>query len=171
VQLTVADPSLVLLIGPSGSGKSTFAARSFPPTAVLSSDALRGVLADDPNDQGASADAFRVLAFLVEGRLSRRLLTVVDATNLRGETRKGWLRVARRFGVPAVAIVFDLPLATCLELNAQRPERSVEERVVREQHERMAATVAALAGEGFAAIHALGDAAAAVAATTVSISR
>jgi protein phosphatase len=159
VQLTVPDPSLVLLVGPSGSGKSTFAARSFPPTAVLSSDALRGVLADDPNDQEASAEAFRVLALLVEGRLRRRLLTIVDATNLRAQTRTGWLRLARRFGVPAVGIVFDLPLATCLALNAQRPERSVEEWVVREQHERMAATMAGLAGEGFAAIHVMREAA------------
>jgi len=170
VQLTVPDPSLVLLIGPSGSGKSTFAARSFPPTAVLSSDEMRRLLADDPSDQSASADAFRVLALLVDGRLSRRLLTVVDATNLRAASRRRWRAMARRYGVPAIAICFDLSLASYLELNRRRAGRSVEEWVVREQFERMAAALTDIADEGYAALHLLRDPAE-VAATTVSIAR
>lgn len=170
MQLTVPDPSLVLLIGPSGSGKSTFAARSFPARAVLSSDELRGWLADDPNDQAASAEAFRVLALLVNGRLSRRLLTVVDATNLRADTRRRWLSVARRHGVPTVAICFDLPLATMLDLNRRRPGRTVEELVVREQHERLAQALASLAEEGYDATHVLHDEAQ-VAAATVELER
>jgi protein phosphatase len=158
VKLVVADPSLVLLIGPSGSGKSTFAARAFPDGTILSSDELRGLIAGDPNDQDASAEAFRVLALLVEGRLRRRLLTVVDATNLRAESRRRWLRVARRFDVPAVAIVFDLPLDSHLEHNRRRPGRSVEDWVVREQHDRLNLAMAELAAEGYAATYFMRDA-------------
>jgi 2-phosphoglycerate kinase len=51
--LRVPELSLVLLVGASGSGKSTFAARHFAPTEVLSSDAFRGLVSDDPDSQDA----------------------------------------------------------------------------------------------------------------------
>lgn len=48
--ITIPTFSLVILIGPSGSGKSTFARKHFRPTEILSSDACRGLVADDEND-------------------------------------------------------------------------------------------------------------------------
>ena len=57
----IPELCLVALIGASGSGKSTFAARHFLPTEVISSDVCRGLVADDPNDQGASEDAFNTV--------------------------------------------------------------------------------------------------------------
>lgn len=170
MDLTVTDPSLVLLIGPSGSGKSTFAARSFPSSAIVSSDELRRMLTDDPDDQSASAHAFQILALLLHGRLSRHLLTVVDATNIRTDSRRRWLRQARRFEVPATAIVFDLPLAACLELNAARPARRVDDDVVREQHARFRLACEQLPDEGYAAMHVLRDLAE-VAASRVELVR
>ena len=170
MELAVTDPSLVLLVGPSGSGKSTFAARSFPPPAVLSSDELRRQLADDPTDLAASAEAFQLLGLLLQGRLRRRLLSVVDATNLRAESRRRWLRLARRYDVPATAIVFDLPLDAYLALNTARPGRRVDEAVVREQYERFRLACEQLADEGYAAIHLLRDPDE-VAATTVRLVR
>jgi predicted kinase len=149
VRISVADPALVLLVGPSGAGKSTFAAAQFPTGSVLSSDSLREVIAGNADDQSASAEAFAVLALLVEGRLRRRLLTVIDATSLRADSRRRWLRLARRHGLPAVAICFDYPLDVYLELNRRRPGRQVEEAVVRNQAARMAAAMAALPEEGW----------------------
>jgi protein phosphatase len=58
VRIDLPDPSLVVLIGPSGCGKSSFARKHFAPTEVISSDFCRGLVADDENDQSASADAF-----------------------------------------------------------------------------------------------------------------
>ncbi|HVM30908.1 MAG TPA: AAA family ATPase [Candidatus Limnocylindrales bacterium] len=147
--MSIADPSLVLLVGPSGGGKSTFARRSFPAGTVLSSDELRGILSGDPNDQGASAEAFQVLAMLINGRLRRGLLTVVDATNLRPESRRRWRSMARRYGLPAVAICFDLSLEDYVAFNRARPERQVEEEVVMAQAERMRRAMADTADEGF----------------------
>jgi protein phosphatase len=169
VDLTVADPSLVLLVGPSGSGKSTFAARSFAPSAILSSDELRRMLADDPNDQSASAQAFQLLALLLHGRLSRRLLSVVDATNLRADSRRRWLRLARRFGMPAAAIVFDVPLPTALAMNAARRGRRVADDVVRDQHARFRLACNELREEGYAAVHVLHDRAEIAAARIVLV--
>lgn len=147
--MTIVDPSLVLLVGPSGAGKSTFARRHFAPGTILSSDALREMIAGDANDQAASGEAFQVLSVLVNGRLGRRLLTVVDATNIRSEARRRWLRAARRHGLPAVAICFDLPLETYLACNRARPERQVPDSVVIEQAERMRRAMKELPGEGF----------------------
>jgi len=141
VRLAIPEPSLVLLVGPSGAGKSTFARAHFRPAEVLSSDQIRGILADDPDDQGASGEAFHVLSLLLNGRLRRRLLTVVDATNLRATNRRRWLAIARRYGIPTVAVAFDLPAEVYQAHNRQRPDRQVEEEVVREQASRMAAAV------------------------------
>jgi protein phosphatase len=142
--------ALVVLIGPSGAGKSTFAARHFAPTQVLSSDALRAMVADDANDQTVTDAAFELLHAALGMRLARRLLTVVDATNVERWARERLLAVARRHGRPAAAIVFDLPLATCLQRNAARNDRRLPAASIRRQHARMRASLDGLVGEGFA---------------------
>ena len=87
MELKIPDLCLVVLIGASGSGKSTFARKHFLPTQVLSSDYFRGLVADDENDQSASAAAFDVLHYVAAKRLARGRLTVVDATNVQPEAR------------------------------------------------------------------------------------
>ena len=98
---TVPELSLVVLIGASGSGKSTFARRHFRPTEVLSSDACRGLVADDENDQARHRDAFDVLHFIAAKRLAAGRLTVVDATNVQPEARQPLVALAREHHVPA----------------------------------------------------------------------
>ncbi len=154
-KLVVPDPSLVVLIGPSGAGKSTFARAHFLPTEIVSADVLRAMLANDPNDQRASAEAFRILALLVVGRLRRRLLTVVDATNLRRESRRGLQRIAAQQGVPTAAIAFDLPTQLVRMRNAQRPDRQVDERVIRDQIHRLGRALVNLPNERFDRLYVL----------------
>ena len=149
MSLRLPADALVVLIGPSGAGKSTFAARHFAPTQVLSSDALRALVADDANDQTATDAAFDLLHAALGMRLARRLLTVVDATNVEGWARGRLLAVARRHGRPAAAIVFDLPLATCLKRNAVRADRRLPPAAIRRQHARMRASIASVGEEGF----------------------
>lgn len=155
--MTIPDPALVLLIGPSGAGKSTFAARHFRPTEIISSDALRAMLADDPSDQGASAEAFRVLSILANGRLKRRLLTVIDATNLRAANRKRFRQLAARYGIPTVAVAFDLPAELFAAHNQQRPDRVVDAEVLADQTERMQEAMADLRAENYEALYVLRD--------------
>jgi len=149
LSVRIPTDAMVVLIGPSGSGKSTFAARHFLPTQVLSSDALRAVVADDANDQTATDAAFELLHSALAMRLSRRRLTVVDATSVEGWARRRLLAVAKRLGRPAAAIVLNLPLETCLERNASRADRRVPPASIRRQHARMRASLDGLAAEGF----------------------
>ena len=85
-----SELALVAFVGASGSGKSTLARRHFLPTEVLSSDFFRGLVSDDENDQTCTHDAFDALYYMIEKRLARGKLTVVDATNVRAEDRKRW---------------------------------------------------------------------------------
>jgi protein phosphatase len=149
VTIRIPGDAMVVLIGPSGSGKSTFAVRHFLPTQVLSSDALRAMVADDPNDQTATDVAFELLHTALAMRLARRRLTVVDATSVESWARERLLAVARRLGRPAAAIVFDLPLATCLERNAARTDRKVPPASIKRQHALMRASLGGLPTEGF----------------------
>jgi predicted kinase len=149
VNLLLPSEALLVLIGPSGSGKSTFAARHFAPSEVLSSDAMRGMVADDPNDQSATEAAFELLHAALALRLARGRLTVVDATNVERWARERLLAAARRHRRPAAAIVFDLPLEVCLERNAARSDRQVPATAVRRQQTAMRASIGGLEGEGF----------------------
>src|SRR5690349_6961125 len=147
--LTIPSLSLVALIGVSGSGKSSFARRHFLPTEVVSSDFCRGLVADDENDQSASEDAFAVLHFIASRRLAQPRFTVVDATNVQREARKGLLELTRRHDLFPVAIVFDLPEAICQERNRERPDRQFGPHVVRHQRSQLRRSLRHLQREGF----------------------
>jgi protein phosphatase len=108
-QIDIPEMSLVALVGISGSGKSTFARSHFAATEVLSSDFCRGLVADDENDQDATADAFDVLNYIAGKRLAAGRLTVVDATNVQPAARKSLVDLARSHDILPVAIVLDLP--------------------------------------------------------------
>src|SRR6516225_768076 len=88
MHISIPNLSLVVLIGPSGSGKTTFARKHFLPTEVLSSDACRGMVSDDENNQAVTNEAFALLHFLAGQRLALGRLTVIDATNVQPEARK-----------------------------------------------------------------------------------
>src|ERR1700738_2596373 len=123
MNISIPNLSLVVLIGPSGSGKSTFARKHFVPTEVLSSDACRGMVSDDENNQAVTNDAFALLHFIAAQRLALGRLTVIDATNVQPEGRKPLVELARKYHCLPVAIVLDLPERICQERNAGRPDR------------------------------------------------
>jgi len=141
--------SLVVLVGPSGSGKSTFAAKHFLPTEVLSSDACRGLVSDDTNDQSATDDAFDVLNSIASKRLAAGRLTVVDATNVQPEARKGLVTLARQFHVLPVAIVLNIPEKVCTARNQARSDRSFGPHVIRNQRSQLRRSLRGLKREGF----------------------
>jgi protein phosphatase len=147
--LRIPNLSLVVLIGPSGSGKSVFARRHFRPTEVLSSDACRGMVSDDENDQTVTSQAFDVLQFIAAKRLALGRMTVIDATNVQPEARKPLVELARRYHCLPVAIVLDLPEKLCLERNRDRAERQFSPHVVYHQKSQLRRSLARLKREGF----------------------
>ena len=161
MNLQIPGDAMVVLIGPSGAGKSTFAARHFTATEILSSDAMRAMVADDPNDQSATEAAFELLHTALALRLARRRLSVVDATNVERWARAGLLAIARRHRRPAIALVFALPIDISLERNAGRVDRRVPPASIRRQHRFMTASLDTLAEEGFSTVYRLHDAASA----------
>lgn len=155
--IEIPELALVALIGASGSGKSTLARRLFRPTEVLSSDFFRGLVSDDENDQAATPDAFDALYYLLEKRLARGKVTVVDATNVRAEDRKRLVETARKYHCFAVAIVVNTPESVCLERNSGRPDRAFGPHVVRRQIADLKRGLRGLEREGFRYVHILNE--------------
>ena len=149
MNISIPNLSLVVLIGHSGSGKSTFARTHFRPTEVLSSDACRGMVGDDENDQSVTKEAFEVLHFVAGRRLALGRLTVVDATNVQPEARKPLVHLARQYHCLPVAIVLNLPEKVCHDRNRNRNERAFGPHVVRQQISQMRRSLRGLRREGF----------------------
>ena len=160
-EIDLQDPSLVVLIGAAGSGKSTFARRNFGPDEILSSDRFRALVSGDEADQGATHAAFGRLHRELARRLGAGKLTVVDATSVEPSSRRALLARAAAAGVPATAIVLDLPAEIVLARNAARRPRVVDEGVVRHHLARLRASLDGpappLEREGFAQVIVLRD--------------
>jgi protein phosphatase len=152
VRLQIPFRSLVLLIGPSGCGKSTFARKHFRATEVLSSDHFRALISDDEHNQSVSKDAFEILHLIAAKRLALGRLTVIDATNVQVEARRSLLALATE-QVPAIGVVFDLPVSVCLSQNLLRPDRTVDSAVIETQAANLRASLPSLIEEGFAAVY------------------
>src|SRR5271165_1392199 len=122
--ISIPPLCMVLLIGASGSGKSTFAACHFLPTEILSSDAYRAVVSDNPNAQSATTAAFDVLQYVAAWRLKLGKMVVIDATNVKPQDRASFIKLAREHDVQVYAVVLNLDERICVERNAERPDRS-----------------------------------------------
>jgi predicted kinase len=149
--IVVSASALVVLIGAAGSGKSTFAQRNFPHEAIVASDVLRRARHGRGGTRRRN-DVFDEVHALVEQRLQAGQLTVVDATNTDWMRRGELIRTARKYDRPAVAVVFDLPLETCLAQNSGRPQ-AVPPHIVRRQVAAVQNDISRLDLEGFSEIH------------------
>src|SRR5580698_6267118 len=123
MKISIPNLSLVVLIGPSGSGKSTFARKHFLSTEVPSSDACRGMVSDDENNQAVTNEAFALLHYIAAQRLALGRLTVIDATNVQPESRLPLVELARKYHCLPVAIVLNVPENVCRERNEGRADR------------------------------------------------
>jgi alkanesulfonate monooxygenase SsuD/methylene tetrahydromethanopterin reductase-like flavin-dependent oxidoreductase (luciferase family)/predicted kinase len=142
------DPAIVVLVGASGAGKSTWAQQAYRAQEIVSSDDLRGVVGSGRRDLDASTDAFRLLDEIVTARARRGLTCVIDTLGLDAERRRGYRALAAAHGLPAVAVVFEVPAAVARERNAAR-ERPVPAPVLAAQLRRAAQAREEVEGEGW----------------------
>jgi len=149
-------PSIILLCGPAACGKSTFAERHFRPTQIISSDWARGRVCDDERDQRFNTQAFALVRYLAELRLGLNRLCVVDSTALTPPHRREFLELAKRFQIPCVIFLFDVPLEKCIERDRLR-ERSVGAPVIERHYLAFGHTKTDIRQEGFDQIVELSD--------------
>jgi predicted kinase len=146
VPATREKPRVILLIGLPGSGKSTWAEGK---NGVLSSDALRELLIDDPDNQTIHALVFRVLRDLLKRRLElQRPVTFIDATNLTPRERAPYFKLAAAFHAEVDAVFFDVPADLCIKRNGSRT-RVVPADVIRKMAARL---IPPTRSEGFSRI-------------------
>lgn len=145
-------PALVLLVGISSAGKTTFASRWFVDSWCLSSDHYRQVVCDSHDDMDATDDAFQVMAAIAQHRLKRGKPTIVDAMSIRADFRLPFLRIAADHSVPAVAVVFDVPIEECRRRHRRRTDRCFDETLIDDMASKLMKTRLTLPSEGFARI-------------------
>jgi F420-dependent oxidoreductase-like protein len=150
--INLPDPCVVVLVGPGAAGKSTWAATHFPDPAILGSDRLRALVGAGEDDITASADAFAILDDVLDKRLARRLTTVIDTLGLDTERRRRWLELARRHGLPCVAVAFDTPAVECRARNRARPSKRIPVDALAAQLKAWPTVREALPTEGFDAV-------------------
>jgi predicted kinase len=143
----VKEPRIVVLVGLPGSGKSTYLERLG--VKALSSDAVRGLLADDETDQSIHRAVFATLRYLLRRRLAlQRPVTYMDATHLTPRERRPYVKMGQTYGCTVEAVFFDVPLEVCRERNRRRGRVVPDEAL-----DRMAARlVPPTVEEGFSAV-------------------
>jgi len=159
--LTLPRRSLIALCGPAGAGKSTFA-RDFiqrndlPATTVVSSDACRLMLCDDPRsvapEQWArlQPNTFQLFRVVIAMRMRLGRAVLADTVNLYGDLRPEMLTFAQTQEYRSALVVFDIPLETCLAQNQQRdPARRIPEPQIHDQRRLLDEALPRLAEEGW----------------------
>ncbi|NEA42732.1 AAA family ATPase [Streptomyces sp. SID11385] len=141
-----AAGALVVLVGPPAAGKSTWAA-AYPETWTVCLDTYRALCADTEADQSATTDAVRLQDVILDARLARGLVTIVDSTATDAHVRRTLLARAHYWRRPASAILFTTSLNECLARNSART-RHVPESVIRRKHDQTP-SAAELHDEGF----------------------
>jgi protein phosphatase len=147
--LKIPNFSLILLIGISSSGKSSFAKKHFKSTEIISSDHCRALVSDNENNQSVTKEAFEILHFIAAKRLSIGKLTVIDATNVKPESRQSLLALAYKYNAFSVAIVFNLPENLSQYRNKNRLDRHIRLEVIHKQYCDFKASLPTLKSEGF----------------------
>jgi len=121
--------ALYVLIGLPASGKSSWARANAARlrACVVCSDDVRRDLRTHGRDAQDSDLVFSEVERRARAVLQSGQSVILDATHSNRELRRYALQLAAEIHAHRVAIWFDLPLSVCLERNARRSERGVDD--------------------------------------------
>lgn len=125
----------MITVGLPGSGKSTYLARRG--VNAISSDEIRRLIADNPEDQTVHRQVFAAIRYLLRQRIAiGRAVSYVDATHLTRWERRPYVRLARRYHCKLEVLFFDVPVDLCIQRNRRR-NRVVPEEAIRKMAARL----------------------------------
>ena len=129
-EIAIEKNTLVLVAGAPGSGKSTFAMEQFPLDAIISTDRLRQELTNNPANQIIFGKAFFLAQQIMEERLKRGEIAVLDAQNLSEERRNTFYKIAARYGSKIDLIFLDTDVQEIVRRGKSR-KRKIDEAVLK----------------------------------------
>ena len=142
--------TLLILRGAPGSGKSTFVEKNGLLPYTLCPDTLRVMCSSRElqadgrfavaRNNNTEKQTWKILFDLLEYRLSRGELTVIDATASKTKDIQQYKDLAEQYRYRTYVVDFtDVPLETCLKQNKQRhPDKWVPEDSIRNIYARFA---------------------------------
>src|SRR3989338_2293147 len=130
-EIVIGKKTLVFIVGLPGSGKSTFAINHFPAETIVSTDRIRQEISNNPANQLVSGKAFEIAKTLVEERLRRGEIAVVDAQNLSEDTRAQFYQAAEAHGARVEAIFLDVSAEESVERDHARKKNVGESYIKR----------------------------------------
>jgi len=102
---------IVITVGLPGSGKSTYLKKLG--VNAISSDEIRRLIADDPEEQSIHAAVFSTIRYLIRQRIrAGRRVTRWE--------RRPYIALARRNNCKLEALFFDVPVEACIQRNQNR---------------------------------------------------
>jgi len=121
----------VLLVGAPASGKSTWGKKFAEKVGAtyISTDGIRTEIGKGEGDQTVSPAAFEIARERMKRALSNGKHVVIDATNIDGDSRRPFVKIARDFDAYKVAVTFEVSRDELLKRDAQR-ERHVGPEVI-----------------------------------------
>ena len=134
-------PKCIVMVGVAASGKSTLAEKIAESeenanAKIFSSDALRGELYGDENDQSHNQEVFNELHKRIRNHLREGKTAIYDATNLNSKRRMAFLQELKRVPCIKKAIVVLCPYNDAIIHNASR-ERQVPADVIKKHNGRI----------------------------------
>lgn len=178
VKINLPHAGIVLLVGPSNSGKTTLINQLIQEqqifgSEVVSSDQFRVLVSDiefiDWNRrpkyeadalfseyQQISKEAFEAMDYIIAKRCLLNKLTIIDATHLREYEREKYLQMAKKYHVPAIAIVLNLAETELLRRDLVRDFPRGKNRI-KQQYQHFKKTLRSIKKEGFRRCYIFGE--------------
>lgn len=178
VKINLPHAGIVLLVGPSNSGKTTLINQLIQEqqifgSEVVSSDQFRVLVSDiefiDWNRrpkyeadalfneyQQISKEAFEAMDYIIAKRCRLNKLTIIDATHLREYEREKYLQMAKKYHVPAIAIVLNLAETELLRRDLVRDFPRGKNRI-KQQYQHFKKTLRSIKKEGFRRCYIFGE--------------